>query len=189
VTDNGSPPMGASTSFVVDVFDSGPAAAVTRARVNRKHGLAIALRFSQPLDPSTAADLADYVLVPAKKSKKGAPATNIPLTASYDPSSNTVTLATQAPVKRGQALRLTVIGGGPDGLLKATGLPLAGDGVHAGTNYVAAITGASIRQTNAARGARRSRARGRAAPAARATSKAHHPAGPLAHVTGGARKK
>jgi glucose/arabinose dehydrogenase len=157
VTDGGSPPMSAAAGFTVDVFDSGPVAKVAQAKVSRKHGLTISLKFSQPLDPSAAANLADYVLVPLKKSKKGAPATNIALTASYDPSSNTVTLAAQAPLKRGQALRLTVIGGGPGGLLKATGGPFAGDGVHAGTSYVAAITGASIRQTNAARGAGRRR--------------------------------
>ena len=193
VTDNGSPPMSATTGFMVNVFDGGPAATIAKARVNRKHGLTIALRFSQSLDPSTAADPVDYVLVPVKKSKKGASAASISLAASYNPSSNTVTLAALAPVKRGQSLRLTVIGGGPDGLLKITGLPFAGDGVHAGTSYVAAVTGASIRQTDAARGAGRSRARLRAAAAARraarATPKAHHPAGPLALAFGVARTK
>src|SRR5262249_28394599 len=108
VTDNGSPPMSAMTSFVVDVVDSGPAAAVAKVKGNLKHGLTIAPRFPQPLDASTAADLADYVLVPVKKSKKGATAVDIPLAASYDPSSDTVTLAAQAPVKRRQSLRLTV---------------------------------------------------------------------------------
>ena len=53
-------------------------------------------------------------------------------------------------MKRGQALRLTVIAGGPDGIAKATGLPLAGDGVHAGTNYVATIIGRSIRPNHTA---------------------------------------
>jgi hypothetical protein len=193
VTDNGSPPMSAMTHFVVDVVDSGPAATVAKARVSVKHGLTIALRFSQPLDASTAADLADYILVPAKKSKRGAAAADIPLTANYDPASHTVTLAAQAKVKRGRALRLTVIGGGPDGLAKMTGLPLAGDGVHTGTNYVATITGTNIRQINAARGGGRSRARSRAVAAmhhaARMARKAHHPAGPLALPRGGLAKR
>lgn len=188
VTDNGSPRLSASTGFVVDVFDAGPAAKVVKARLNRRHGLTIALRFSQPLDPATAADLADYILVPAKKSKRGLAATRIPLTASYNPTTGTVTLAALAPVKRRQALRLTVIGSGPGGLAKLTGLPLAGDGVHAGTNYVAAITGASIRQTNAARGAARSRAIAAAHHTARIRPKAHHPTGPLALGFATARK-
>jgi hypothetical protein len=179
VTDNGSPPLSATTSFVVDVFDAGPAATVAKAKVNVKHGLTITLRFSQPLDPSTAANLDDYLLVPVKKSKKGAPAADIPLAVSYNPASNTVTLVAQAKVRRGQALRLTVIGSGPDGIAKMTGLPLAGDRVHAGTDYVATITGASIRQTDAARGGGRSRARSRAIAAAHTEPKIH-PAGPLA---------
>jgi hypothetical protein len=102
-----------------------------------------------------------------------------------------VTLVVQAKVKRGQALRLTVIGSGPDGLLKMTGVPLAGDGVHAGTNYVATVTGTSIRQTNAARGGGRSRARIRIAASRhpmRMMGKAHHPAGPMAVTRGGLAK-
>jgi hypothetical protein len=158
VTDDGSPPLSARTSFVVDVVDSGPAATVRRARVSVKHGLTIALRFSQPMDPATAADPADYILVPAKKSKTGAPATEIPLAVSYNPATDTVTLVAQRKVRRGQALRLTAIGSGPDGLSKVTGLPLAGDRVHAVTNYVATIKGASIRQTNAAPSGTRSKA-------------------------------
>ncbi len=183
VTDAGSPPLSVTTGLAVNVYDPGPAATIVQARVSRKHGLAIALRFSQPLDPSTAADLADYSLVAVKKSKKGPPAAVIPLTASYNASSRTVTLAAQTTVKRGQALRLTLMGG-TAGLLKITGLPLAGDGVHAGTSYVAAITGTSIRQTDAARVAKRSRA----AAEAQMPSNAHHPAGPLASITRGTRK-
>jgi hypothetical protein len=184
VADAGSPPLSATTSLAVNVYDPGPAATIVQARVSRKHGLAIALRFSQPLDPSTAADLADYSLVPVKKSKKGPPAAEIPLTASYNAASRTVTLAAQTTVKRGQTLRLTLIGGGTAGLLKITGLPLAGDGVHAGTSYVAAITGTSIRQTDAARVAKRSRA----AAATQRKSNVDHPAGPLASITRGAGK-
>jgi hypothetical protein len=100
------------------------------------------------------------------------------LIVSYDPASNTVTLVARGKVKRGQALRLTLIGSGPDGIAKVTGLPLAGDGVHAGTNYVATITGGTIKHANAATG----KARGLTAAATRAVriaSKAH-PAGPSA---------
>jgi hypothetical protein len=173
---------------VVDVVDSGPAATVAKAKVNVKHGLTIALRFSQPLDASTAANLADFVLVPVKKSKKRAPAVDIPLAASYDPSSDTVTLAAQAPVKRRQTLRLTVIGSVPDGIVKMTGLPLAGDGVHAGTNYVATITGGTIRQTNKAPGKTRGKIVTAAHQGVRMTSKAR-PTGPLALRRDGLEKR
>ena len=151
MTDSGSPPLGQTASFVVDVVDDGPAATIARARVNIKRGLTIALRFSQPLDAPAAGDLGDYILVRAKKKSKKAPApANIPLAVSYDAATSTVTLTAKAKVKRRQTLRLTVIGSGPDGIAKVTGLPLAGDGVHIGTNYVATITGRTIKQTNAA---------------------------------------
>jgi glucose/arabinose dehydrogenase len=156
VTDNGSPPLGTTANFVVDVVDNGPAATVAKARVIVRHGLTIALRFSQPLDPSTAADPGDFLLVPAGK-RKALQAT-IPLTVSYDPATRTVTLTARARVRRGQALRLTVVGTGPDGIAKLTGLPLAGDGRHSGTDYVAAIAGGTIRPFKAARGRTRSRA-------------------------------
>src|SRR6185437_4335760 len=114
--------------------------------------------FSQPLDASAAGDLGDYILVPVKKKAKKAPApASIPLAVSYDAATSTVTLTAQAKVKRGQMLRLTVVGSGPDGIAKVTGLPLAGDGVHIGTNYVASITGRTIKQTNAASRKTRSR--------------------------------
>ena len=74
VTDSGSPALSQTASFVVDVVDGGPAAAISKARVNIKHGLTITLRFSQPLDASAAGDLGDYILVPAKKKSKKAPA-------------------------------------------------------------------------------------------------------------------
>jgi hypothetical protein len=178
VTDNGSPPLGGTTSFVVDVVDNGPATTVAKATVSTRRGLAITLRFSQPLDSSTARNPGDYVLIPAgKRSKKVALPAAIPLVVSYNPTTNAVTLAAQARVKRGQALRLRVIGSGPDGIAKLTGLPLAGDGVHPGTNYVATITGGSIRHTNSA--AKSSRRPGAAAvPRARRMATVSHPAGP-----------
>ena len=180
MTDSGSPPLSQTANFVVDVVDGGPAAAITRARVNIKHGLTITLRFSQPLDASSAGDLDDYILAPVKKKSKKAPApANIPLGVSYDAATSTVTLTAQAKVKRGQTLRLTVVGSGPDGIAKVTGLPLAGDGVHIGTNYVATITGRTIKQTNAASRKTRSRIAALAARVRLDAPKAH-PAGPLA---------
>jgi Putative Ig domain len=186
VTDSGSPPLSQTTNFVVDVVDVGPAATVARARVGRRHGLTITLRFSQPLDTSAAGDLDDYILVPAKQKTKKAPASaSIPLTATYNAATGTVTLVAGAKVKRGQVLRLTVVGTGPDGLAKVTGLSLAGDRVHVGTNYVAAITGGTIKQTNAARSRVRvasSEARRRTvvAPHVVPLASTVHPSGPLA---------
>jgi hypothetical protein len=183
-TDNGSPPLSAMTSFVVDVIDSGPAATITKARVSVKHGLSIALRFSQPLDPSTAANPGDFILVPAGK-RKAPPLASIPLVVSYDPATLTVTLIARAKARRGQVLRLTVIGSGPDGIAKVTGLLLAGDGRHPGTNYVATIRGQSITHTNAAP----SRPRSKAATnrvLSRDVPRASHAGrmAPMAHPTG-----
>ena len=182
VTDSGSPPLSQTADVVVDVVDSGPPTTITKARVSTRGGLTITLRFSQPLDPSSVGTLGDYLLVPARKaSKRSRGAASIPLAVSYDPSTNSVTLAAQTKVRRGQALRLTVIGGGPAGIAKVTGLLLAGDGRHTGTNYIATIIGRSIRQTNAARGA--GKTRGRAAlgsPERRKSPPKALPAGPLA---------
>jgi hypothetical protein len=184
-TDNGSPPLSGMASFVVDVVDNGPATTVARAKVSTKRGLSITLRFSQPLDSSTAGNPGDFLLVPAGK-RKAPPPASIPLAVSYDPATSTVTLTAQARIKRGQALRLTVIGSGPDGIAKVTGVPLAGDGRHPGINYMATIKGRSITHTNAARGGTRGKARSSeaisrhvpAATRARRGASMAHPAGP-----------
>ena len=47
-----------------------------------------------------------------------------------------------------QSLKLTVIGTGPDGIAKVTGLLLAGIRKRPGTNYVAIITGKSVKQSS-----------------------------------------
>jgi hypothetical protein len=148
VTDSGSPELRQTARLMVNVFDLGPAATVSRARVRTKGGYAISLQFSQPLDPSTAADINDYVLVPVrhKKSKAPVPAP-IPLTVSYDRATRTVTLTAIGKVSLKQALDLTVIGTGAAGIAKITGLPLAGTGGRPGTNYVAIVTGRTIRRT------------------------------------------
>ena len=97
VTDNGSPPLSSTSSFVVNVVDSGPPTTVAKAKVNTRRGLTITLRFSQPLDPSTVGDLNDFILVPAGKKPKRSPlASSIPMAVSYDASTHTVTLAAQS---------------------------------------------------------------------------------------------
>jgi hypothetical protein len=147
VTDSGSPRLSQFASFAVNVFDLGPAASVSRATIRTKNGYAIVLKFSQPLDPSTAIDPGNYILILARKSKKLLVPTPIPLLISYDPATNTVTLVASAPVKTKQALQLTVIGKGPHGIAKITGLPLAGKRGRPGTNYVARVMGKRIQRT------------------------------------------
>jgi hypothetical protein len=149
VTDSGSPPLSQTTSFTVNVFDLGPRATIAQARVITKHGYAITLKFTQPLDAATAENPNNYILVPLnrKKSKNTPVATPIPLAVSYNPRTNIVTLTALAKVKRNQTLRLTVVGTGPGGVAKITGLLLAGSHKRPGTNYVAVITGKTVKQT------------------------------------------
>ena len=99
---------------------------------------------------STAENANNYVLVPIKlkNSKKPTIVTPIPLSANYNASTNTVTLTSTVRVKARQSFKLTVIGTGPDGIANVTGLLMAGVRKRAGTNYVASITGKSIRQIN-----------------------------------------
>jgi glucose/arabinose dehydrogenase len=150
VSDSGSPQLSQTTSVTINVFDVGPAATIARASVRTKNGLAITLKFSQPLDPSTAENANNYVLVPIKlkNSKQPTIVTPIPLSANYNASTNTVTLTSTVRVKARQSFKLTVIGKGPDGIANVTGLLMAGFRKRVGTNYVASITGKSIRQIN-----------------------------------------
>jgi glucose/arabinose dehydrogenase len=149
VTDSGSPALSQSANFTVNVFDLGPVATVSRASVRTKNGFAITLKFSQPLDPSTAEDPSNFVLVATgpKKGKKTLLPSPIPLTVTYNQATNSVTLTATVQIKLKQTLRLTVIGRGPHGVAKITGLPLAGKRKRPGTNYVAIVTGKAIRQT------------------------------------------
>jgi hypothetical protein len=50
-------------------------------------------------------------------------------------------------VKLRETLELKFIGAGPDGVAKVTGLLFAGDHKHPGTDYVAEISGKTIKQT------------------------------------------
>src|SRR5262249_37329106 len=119
VTDNGSPPLSQTAILVVNVFDLGRPVTVKRGTVRVKNGYAITLTFTQPLDPATAEDPGNYILIPVKRiSKKAPPPTPIPLIARYNPASKTVTLTAIGKVNSKQALRLTVIGTGPHGVAK-----------------------------------------------------------------------
>jgi hypothetical protein len=154
VTDNGSPSMQQMESFTVNLVDTSPAT-ISKAKVNTARGLTITLTFSQPLDPATAADSRNYILLaPPKPKKKGSraapgPPTPINLTVRYNRASNSVTLTAKGRPSLKAALQLTVIGAGPHGIAKLTGLPLAGHGGKPGTNYVASVTATKIKQVNA----------------------------------------
>ena len=146
-TDNGSPAPGPDGELRSStVLDTGPSPAISRATVTTKHGYAINLKFSQPLDPATALDPNNYILIGArlKKPKQSPPATPIPLAVSYNATTSVVTLTALAPVKRKQTLKLTVIGTPPRGVAKITGRPMAGTGKRPGTNYVATISGKTV---------------------------------------------
>jgi hypothetical protein len=146
VTDSGLPPLSQTANLIVDVYDPGRPATVQRATVRIKHGYAITLTFSQSLDPVTADDPNNYVLTPqTRKSKKGPPPIPIPLTAAYNAASRTVTLTALGSVNSKRLLRLTVIGTGPAGVAKVTGLLLAGSRGRPGTDYVATITGKLVK--------------------------------------------
>jgi len=151
VTDSGSPPMSQTATFAANVVDTHPAT-ILKAKVSTSHGLSITLTFSQPLDPKTALNSHNYILVAPGNSKKPgskAPSTIITLTVHYNQKSNTVTLVAQGKPKLNPALQLTVIGAGPGGIAKLTGLHFAGRGGKPGTNYVASVTAKQIKQTNA----------------------------------------
>lgn len=149
------PTMTASTTFDLNVTDPGPAPAITAATVTDKHGLTITLSFSQPLDPATAEDTANYILdipaKPAKKHRKGpAPQpTPVPLSVSFNPSTDQVTLKVIGKVSLARPLDFTVVGTGPGGIAKVTGLLLAGSGGQSGTNYTATVTSKKIKSVAA----------------------------------------
>jgi hypothetical protein len=151
VTDSGSPQMSQSANFRASVVDTHPAT-ILKAKVDSRRGLSITLTFSQPLDPSSASNTHNYILVAPGKARKtgskGSPPTTISLTVHYNPKSNSVTLVAQGKPKLNPALQLTVVGMGPGGIAKVTGLLLAGRGGKPGTNYVASVTATRIKQTN-----------------------------------------
>ena len=114
------------------------------ASVTNRHGLAITLTFSQPIDPSTAMNPGNYLLLePSRKArskrKPTPPPRAIGLSVSYNQAADQVTLKVAKKVKLNPALELTVIATGPSGLAKLDGLPLAGGFGQPGTNYVARV--------------------------------------------------
>jgi len=150
VSDNGTPHRTVSGTFDVGVVDPGPAPTVPSAMVQTKKGfITITIKFSEPVNPATAANPNNYVLTePAAKPKptkqRTPPPTTVGLAVSYNQSADTVTLTALQKVKTTPPLTLTVVGTSPNGIAKPDGLLLAGTGGESGTNYVALVTNTSV---------------------------------------------
>lgn len=154
VSDNSSPPNTTSETLSFSVVDPSPPPTVASPTVSTKKGYSITLTFTQPVDPATASNPANYILTEAKKSRskrKPAPTTLIGLHVSYNQATNQVTLKAAKKPAAGTTVTLTVIGGST-GIAKLTGLELAGNGSTPGTNYVATISGKKVTPTSIATG-------------------------------------
>ena len=155
VSDHGSPPQSAATTFNVNVVDPGPAPTISVAKVSTKKGVSITLSFSQPVNPETAGNSTNYILTePAKKKPKSQKKLSplpirIGLSVSYNPSTHQVILKGPKKLKISPALMLTVVGTGPNGIAKVDGLQLAGTGQQPGTNYLATVTAKAVNPTSA----------------------------------------
>jgi ELWxxDGT repeat protein len=157
VADNSSPPKTASETLSFTVVDPSPPPTITSPKVSTRKGFSITLTFSQPVDPATAADANNYILteparIPTSKKKPMPPPTVLGMSVSYNQTTNQVTLKVAKKPKAHTGLTLKVVGSGPTGIAKLTGLQLAGSGGQPGTNYVAAIRGKRLTQTAAVTG-------------------------------------
>jgi hypothetical protein len=151
VADNGTPARTVSETFTVRVIDPGPPPTVSDAVVSTKKGLVITLTYSELVNSATAGNPANYLLTEPARKPKGAhkparPPLKISLSVSFNQAANQVTLKAAKKPTAGAVLTLTVIGTGPAGIAKLTGLQLAGGG-QPGTNYIATIKGKRITPT------------------------------------------
>ena len=131
------------------------------------------------MNPATANNSSNYILTepakkPKSKKKPAPPPIRIALSASYNQATNQVTLKGPKKVKTSPALTLTVIGTGPNGIAKLDGLLLAGSGGHAGTNYVASVTGKAVSETSVVVGNTIQGAHGRPHPVPRPGGREAH---------------
>jgi ELWxxDGT repeat protein len=194
VSDNSTPAKTTSETLSFSVVDPSPPPTISSAALSTKKGVSITLTFSQPVDPATASNASNYILTePAKKSKSKKKPTPPPVavaaSVSYNQATNQVTLKLAKKPPASAVITLTVVGSGPGGIAKLTGLQLAGNG-QPGTNYVATIKGKKLSPTAAVSGntivvrtARASHAlvrHGSDAPAVKPASPAGGPGGPLA---------
>ncbi|APW61476.1 Calx-beta domain-containing protein [Paludisphaera borealis] len=122
--------IGTGASAVVTIHEAVPP---TVASVQWR-GAAIDVRFARPVAVSTALASANFALVtPGRDQKFGTrDDRRIGLTVWYDPTTLTSKLMPRRRLPANGMYRLTVSGAGVRG---ATGVLLAGDGVHSGTDY------------------------------------------------------
>jgi uncharacterized repeat protein (TIGR01451 family) len=140
-------PKAADNSSTLSTMVTAPPAATGGPRVVALHPLVgrrktqLVLTFSEQLDPTRAADRANYRLV-ALSGRRGGSRSNraIPLaSAAYDPASRTVTLTPRGRLPVGRRYQLTVVGTGPSGLTDGAGLALASVAGGPGADYIASI--------------------------------------------------
>ncbi len=148
VTTTSTTPQTTSETINLTVVDASPPPMVSTPVVSSRKGFSIVVRFSVPVDPATASDLANYILTePGKKRKgrKGAapPPKVIPIQVRFNQATDKVTLKALEKPKPGAVLTLTIVGSGTGGIAKLDGLQLAGAG-QSGTNYVASIRGKKV---------------------------------------------
>jgi hypothetical protein len=96
----------------------------------------IVVQFSEPLDPATASNVANYQLVTLIHGGRRVSAPFAFRSAVYDPTTNSVTLEPTRQLALRRAYQLTVNGTEPDGVRSSSGILLNG-----GSNSVVSFTG------------------------------------------------
>jgi hypothetical protein len=139
-------PGGTSATSTADQFTY--VAAPTVVTVQRfgfhMQPTSVVLTFSSALDATFAENVSNYHFVTLGGYGKDANLIGhvTPVRAAvYDPATFTVTLYTAQRLNIHNLYRLTVNGTTPRSLKGATGMPLAGEGQEAGTNYIKVISG------------------------------------------------
>jgi hypothetical protein len=107
----------------------------------RRQATRLVIAFSQEMDPVSAQNLSNYVLLAAGEDRRFGSTDDrvVPLrSAFYDVAARTTTLNPQAgSIRLHQLYRLTVVGTSPTGLKGVSGVFLGGQGIgEPGTNYV-----------------------------------------------------
>jgi titin len=107
----------------------------------------IVLTFSQPLNASSAQNLANYQLILESPdgSVTGPGARTITITSAvYDAAAHTVTLQPDELLPLKNTYRLTVIGAPPNGVASTSGAFLAGSNGQPGTNFVTEVSRSNL---------------------------------------------
>ncbi len=139
-------PGGTSATSTADQFTyvAGPTVVSIQRYGFHMQPTSVVLAFSSALDATLAQNVSNYHIVTLGGYGKYANLIGhvTPVRAAvYDPATFTVTLYTAQRLNIHNLYRLTVNGTTPRSLKGATGMPLAGVGQEAGTNYVKVISG------------------------------------------------